>query len=242
MSQKIGPKGDIRLNKNKNTNNELKNLIREFSITFTSGTLISYISILIMSIDLDRRYCLLIGIGLALTVRLGILLFQGFQWISKNIRQNLLSKRIAPSLCPSTLEEFTAAGVAQPIDFCYLCVRSGFTISCNILTGQPASIHAISDPDLFSSQLLIFKQLFGRCPIQAQSGNWITILTYEYCAELSPDQPFGLTDVLKEVTKEVAIYPIRFNKRWDFLLDSTLHSFSKALLETYADSLANTKG
>lgn len=144
--------------------------------------------------------------------------------------RNRHKKKLAAMMVMQTEHEFKNAGVRTPLDFCYLMLTTNYETPINIWSGLPDRLKQLKDLDLYSKDCLIFKEMFGRNPMKADSFDWLSVTIYEAFVQREKiESELTFQDIKTMVSPEVLKTPTRFTQEWDFEIQRQFSDRCKAL-------------
>lgn len=130
---------------------------------------------------------------------------------------NRKGKKLDSMMVMQTYNEFAVAGVRTPIDFCYLMLTTNYFMPINVLNGSPARLCQLRDIELYTKDVLIFKEMFGRNPMKADTCDWLSVTIYEiYAHNQKVEEDLTFEDLKRLVSPEVLSMPTRFNQEWSY--------------------------
>lgn len=133
------------------------------------------------------------------------------------ISHNRECKKLDSMMIMQTYNEFAVAGVRTPIDFCYLMLTTNYFMPINVFNGSPARLCQLRDIELYMKDVLVFKDMFGRNPMKADTFDWLSVTIYEiYVHNNKVEEDLTFEDLKKLVSPEVLSVPTRFNQEWSY--------------------------
>lgn len=130
---------------------------------------------------------------------------------------NRKTRKLDSVMVMQTYNEFAKAGVRTPLDFCYLMLTTSFETPINILSGGPDRLRQLDDMDLYVKTVNVFKDMFGRNPMKADSYDWLYVTICEMFTQMNKIAPNMTFQNLQElVSPQVLDYETRFTQEWSY--------------------------
>lgn len=203
------------MNKNSYTQNELVGSflysVQLIFLSYVLGSFIQFIFIPHPATKAPIAFRFLIGAGILFAAKV----LRAFGIMIARIIHNRKYKKLDSMMVMQTQEEFDKAGVRTPLDFCYLMLTTSFETPLNIFNGSPARLRQLKDIDVYAKDVLLFKKMFGRNPMKADSFDWLSVTIYEmYTHNKKIESDLTFEDLKQLVSPEILALPTRFTEEW----------------------------